>query len=422
MIKAESFSEPMEDFKEIETAAAGKKKYGIIIKNHFVPLMYVLVISGYGLMSYIPDLIGVDSRLATVPYWALVDFIALIIIVVSWHKKLHEAGGAAFRFFMFFWFIYLIRVIYSVTVTPPHLLGREDYIYLTFGIGVCFLPSLSLFTAPSSRALKWLPNILCLTLSIVCLMSIGNMQIYQIGGRLWANSVFNAISLGHVAVSLSIVSLFNLFFETNEKRWWHNILYVASLFLSIYVLLSAGSRGPLVAILFTIPLCLFATANRSRISHYIKMVLLILIVASTTPLFLEDVTHSGGSITQRVTYLDSTSVTDDIRFLLLEESMREFIKNPFIGSSLDIPGLGYPHNTVAEAFIATGLLGGIPFLAILTIGIVSAFRLFKSKSPNSWIGLLFIQYLIAGMFSGTLYTNYHFWCLYSATVITTKRH
>ena len=185
MIKAESFSEHIEDCKHIESVAASEGKSGSRIKDYLVPFMYILAISGYGLMSYIPDLLGVDSRQATVPYWALVDIISFVIIIVSWHKHLHQAHGAAFRFFMFFWFIYLIRVIYNVTVIPPHLLGREPYIYLTFSIGVCLLPSLSLFTAPSSHALKWLPNIVLLTLSIVCLMSLGNMQIYQIGGRLW---------------------------------------------------------------------------------------------------------------------------------------------------------------------------------------------------------------------------------------------
>jgi hypothetical protein len=61
--------------------------------------------------------------------------------------------------------------------------------------------------------------------------------------------------------------------------------------------------------------------------------------------------------------------------------------------------------------MATGILGGIPFVALIFIGIYRSFRLLKAQHPSSWIVLLFLQMIVFGSFSTGLYSSQDLWAL-----------
>jgi O-antigen ligase len=113
--------------------------------------------------------------------------------------------------------------------------------------------------------------------------------------------------------------------------------------------------------------------------------------------------------------------TDNAREKLLKKGFDAFIDNPFFGKSMLFDkGLfkgSYPHNLIIEAFMATGLLGGLFFLFYIIKCFKISIKLIINNSQISWISLFFFQFLIFAMFSGNLFKSYLFW--YSSILIIT---
>lgn len=76
----------------------------------------------------------------------------------------------------------------------------------------------------------------------------------------------------------------------------------------------------------------------------------------------------------------------------------------------------HPHNVVVEAFLAMGVSGGVLFCFALSYCTLRALRLVFSRDSWSWIGFLFLQYLVFGMLSGSLYQSEQFWCLMALVI------
>ena len=75
----------------------------------------------------------------------------------------------------------------------------------------------------------------------------------------------------------------------------------------------------------------------------------------------------------------------------------------------------YPHNLIVEAFMATGLLGGLIFL-YLNFRVLQLVHLMKD-TEKFWLGLLFIQFFIFSMFSGNLYTSFFYWIFLTLVLV-----
>lgn len=102
------------------------------------------------------------------------------------------------------------------------------------------------------------------------------------------------------------------------------------------------------------------------------------------------------------------------------DAINQFFDHPVTGSALvELNSGQYPHNWIIEAFMTTGILGGFIFLIILSTGLVFACRLVRGPAAVRWLGLLYVQYLMGGMFSGGFYFDYTFWCI-TATVFASN--
>jgi len=392
-----------------------KSQRDILTQDVLVPIFYVLVLTGFAFISFLPGLLRVNTRSVTVPFRALVVAFALLIILRSLSSKVIVRGWTV-RFFGLFWIIYLIRML-SDTYLFPVSLGRPRNEFWLFGLGITMLPAVALLSRLSITGSRRASRSLYIALIMVSFLSILNFSNAFEDGRLSGNLVTNAIELGHLGASLSIISAW-FFVDRSRDVSISRAVLLITMVLGLTITILAGSRGPILGlIVVAVIMFLYSTEARSKL----RIIVILALVAVIIPLLVTMTLDLGGSLLGRIEYLrDYDNFQNDRRIILWSEAWRLYLENPILGSSLDIPGMGYPHNIIIEGFMATGTFGGLLLVAIVISGSRAMLRLVSTGSPAAWIGLLFIQYLVGALFSGTLYDDSQFWYLYAGVIAASQ--
>jgi O-antigen ligase len=98
-------------------------------------------------------------------------------------------------------------------------------------------------------------------------------------------------------------------------------------------------------------------------------------------------------------------------------AITQFMENPIFGSGMAEQETGdYPHNLWIEAFMATGVVGGVAMLVVTLKALKACMLVIKTQRQGAWVGLIFLQYLVAGLFSGAIWGSTAFWCFAVGTV------
>jgi O-antigen ligase len=258
-------------------------------------------------------------------------------------------------------------------------------------------------------------------LSVISLVTLnrglsGGDVAFAHSGRLTGTDTSNPITLGHYGATLGLLSLYLLVRAKGRTRK-SSVLFVGSLLLGTMIVILSASRGPLFALLIgatVLAFCLPPSRHRFTIRVLFALLALSLVLFYTN--LSPFVTGLGGSMEQR---LRSTKISDqtagqDIRVGLWERAITTAMDNPALGYGIDLPDEGYPHNIALEAFVSLGVIGGTLFLALLAACVVRSVAFLRSSDDRSWIGLLFIQFTVAAMLSGALFTVAEFWCFCAA--------
>ena len=65
-------------------------------------------------------------------------------------------------------------------------------------------------------------------------------------------------------------------------------------------------------------------------------------------------------------------------------------------------------------------IGGLLFLGVVIVGTAAAVRKLVQSTETAWIAMLFLQYLLGAMVSGSLYSSAQMWVLMAFVVATTS--
>ncbi|NJM21276.1 MAG: O-antigen ligase family protein [Richelia sp. SM1_7_0] len=253
-------------------------------------------------------------------------------------------------------------------------------------------------------------------------------RIFVEQGRL-GNEILNPISIGHQSVSLALIclerlSIINRLNKSNVKESKRNnifyvIINISLMIFGISLVIFAASRSPIIAIFICGSLFLIKLQRQGfNIFKTISFIVVLIVVVNFALGFALD---SGSSLLERFASTLNGDEFYDGRFIqrpeLYQMAMQLINDNLATGYGLEIPHIGYPHNLILEAFLSTGLFGGCLFVIIYVYALVKSIKLFfNRKSSWGWLGLLYIQYAIGGMFSGNLYGYYIFWYLLFAII------
>ena len=345
-------------------------------------------------------------------------FLSLIIITKGVLRKDKFIFSAKLWPFYLFFFLYIFRLIWDLFIDPipffgqnldPETIKSQSY-YMSQFLGIVFVPTIGVLfldikKVNQEKLLNYIYNtlLLFLTFSIYSLYQVLDQDQYC---ARCTTLTISELTYGNYGSMLSIFSIYRLI--NIEKS--NNYISIIGFSVGIITIMSSGSRSPFLGMVLIIVYMLFQKLNFTKFFltlSFITIILynfiidLLLIVNSFIPNTFAD------RILLAFTYLDEGSTRGD----LISAGLNEFLQSPFFGSGFLIqtsPMQGsYPHNLIIEALMSTGMFGGLIFLYL----IVSVFKLIllNRNTDQEWIGILFIQFFIFGLFSGNLFTSIFFW-------------
>lgn len=390
-------------------------------------LMLVLGLAGFPLVASFSTVVSTSSTPFSIGLRISILAVSMLIILYAFSRK-HTffIGGWLGALWFLFWGAYFVRIFYE-TIFRASILFREPAEYWYWALGACMIPSTIMLTKVRSeayqRAYKWsFALLICVAFAVVIFggteVSTEFGESYDIG-RLHLESL-NPIYAGHAGLSLLLLSVWSIMFNKHKMSLNQWIIRLIPVLLGIYVMVAAASRGPIVA-LFCVICFYFLSVNFRKSSRLLAFAVIICVLGYVFATLLEE----SGQF-QMLSRIENTFSGDDAavtgRQVAISGAFLQFLSSPIVGSALEEKITGfYPHNVVLESFMATGIIGGLPFITLITIGFFSAYRLFKCRSDNAWVALIFIQYMIAAQFSGAIYNSNVMW-MYLAATISVQRN
>ncbi len=395
---------------------------GALSLTNLQAVLITLALVGYPLVATLATALSLNGSAPAIAMRAAVLTLSILLIApaISRLKRHHLKYLSVFAIF---WVTYLMRMAADTTYEADQL-SKPASEYWIWAVGVCLIPALALVgvspasTMPKAFKLTWL----ALGTSAGLAILFGSTIVTRLDGtqtdtgRLALESL-NPISAGHLGASLVILSGWYWWTEKGPKAIFRAASLLGMLAGS-YLLISSASRGPLIALLCVIAIILLTFRLRKLIKIAIAAGL---IAAALLPPLFSVIDLESLALAARI--VASTS-GEDLSVASRQDSFlgawNQFLSNPLLGDFLEERSTGYyPHNIVIEAFMATGLTGGLTLLAISIIATWKAFRLVKLKSPYAWAALIYIQYLAGAQLSGAIYGASIFWA-FSVLMIFTQ--
>lgn len=358
------------------------------------------------LVTFIPDILGITPEVVVYPFWALKAALAFWVIL-KYRKKIYHLDFGE-QLFLFVAFVYLANMVIDIFMQnyPIGMGSVRDLVGFCLSILIAFsFRSDSAFY--SNKGFVVFVGTLSVGLIIAFFMARESPA--PLVNRFDANSTVNTINYGQMGCALCLMAVFGFF----KKRFkWSYPLFVALFCLGALSIMKAGSRSPIVVLMLVSVLYTFS--RQGFLKGLAISFFLVFMVWLSLDLLVEVGESIDSGLAERVISAvekKETSGRDEI----YANTWNIITKSPLFGDFYLIPsGMAkgyYPHNFFLEAFMTTGLLGGIPFVIMVVISLIKSYRLLKTEHDSSWLVLLFLQLLVYGMFSSALYTSQDFWAL-----------
>jgi O-antigen ligase len=363
----------------------------------------IFALAGFGLVSFVPDITGVDVRIVTISYRALIFLISALLILFA---LANLKGKLLVKFTSLLSILLITAYLFRLSGDAQFNFGRSLSEIMIIAIGVSFIPAIALSTLKNNKIILKASNILIVCFVLIAFLAVFNGLIKGYDYRLSGNSVLNPITLGHFAASgIILITIKWLTLRGVRVSYMDKMWLMSSLLILFTALFMAGSRGPVLALFLTLGYYLssrFIHILRKKLFGVIAILTLIIIVVN--------------SFEQVFTLFSNRMIIDigdgqeggEARVLLWINGVKIFLQYPFFGNQTTTL-MGYPHNIMIEILMSTGVVGGIAFLMIIAHAIKKVHLLNKSHSMLIWPGLLFFQHLTGSLLSGTLYSSNDLW-------------
>lgn len=245
--------------------------------------------------------------------------------------------------------------------------------------------------------------------SALVLLKVGTLTLTGSEGRL-ESGITGPIGLGHVAASGLLICLCILGAQPVIPLRAGLIATTAPL--CLFLLIRAASRSPIVALIFVSVLLLVC----SVISRNIKMLSVFLCAGMLASVAAYTLKPDETANTERI-YLHWENYfnldTSSGRDVLFPAAWEQFKAHPWTGNALEEQDVGdhlyYPHNIFIEAFMSTGIFGGIALAFTGLLGLGIALWIFCAQPHLSWLAAVHLQLLTLANLSGCVATSCGYW-------------
>lgn len=379
--------------------------------NHF---LFVSGIIGFYLVAAIASVVSIQSTPLSIGMRATVAITACLVIF-SWRRITFRGNGGVILFLMLvFWCIYLYRITIYTTLNPSRNL-YAGYYYWLWAIGASFFPGIALALSSVKFDKTKMFLFFYLTLFVIGILTFREASslvlidgLVQERGRIQLDSL-NPISIGRIgALSLALSMWFFFYFPYEKRKFSLTFIVGLQVVLGAYLLINSGSRGPLIALLATMLMMFLALPRRRMITNFaacfLTLPLLFLAIRVSDPVSLDV------ALARIISGIEMSDPASLGRMNSYMGALEAFAASPWWGFGFEEPRTGfYPHNSVIEAFLSTGICGGIIFFGLIFFSTLKSFSLLQEKSTASWIVVVFVIYLVQSFFSGSLYQSYGLW-------------
>lgn len=362
------------------------------------------------LVTFIPDIIGMDAMAIRLGFWGLKVILAFWLI--------SKSRDILFRFsrwenlVLIIYLIYGVNIFIDVFITPlPVTKGMNGIIDFT-GFAVILVLLLSFRFDPayhSKQSFSFFTISLTIGLILAYFFAIENLTLDASHVRYDANSTVNSIGYGQSGCALALVSIFGLI---NYKKNWVRILFILSFIIGMLSIAKAGSRSPVVVL--ALVMTFYFMARLGSVQGLIIVCILVTLMFLFIGPILEIMSLIGSNLADRLVSMVENKESSG-RDEIWKNVLNIIADSPVFGAYYVVPsGLGkglYPHNFILEIFMGTGFVGGFPFLVMVFYSLSKSYKLIHIKHPSTWIIILYLQMIVFGMFSTSLYSSQDFWVL-----------
>lgn len=377
------------------------------MKNIYSSILFALILMGYPIAAGITGYFSIEINLLSIIYRIIVLMGAVILTFSSYFIERPKFGYGILIGILFVLY-YSIRMYLEWMLNPlgSKIPWDDFWIFLLL---VCLIPAIPFIWRRNLPEENFTINtimvlgVIGLTLNFYSVLQVKMIAVDDLlfGGRLESDRL-NPISYGHLAVTTTLIGLWSII----SKRKL-SILATLATILGVLGIASSGSRGPVLSFVFCLALLLIYL--KIEINYWKILFATIALVALNEIFF-------AGYIDE--IYLSSrvaeSMFEDQARYEIYIEAYRTFLDNILTGAGYPLDT--YPHNIILEAFMSSGVVGGILITATLLVGLVAAMRNL-SENIYSWVSLIFIQYLIFSMVSSSIYYSNILWMLWVCVVV-----
>lgn len=372
---------------------------------HFSVNLY----SVFLIVTFIPDIVGINNSLVKYFFWVVRLVLALWIIYKDYRSIFRLS---LFEFlFVILALIYTTNLFIDVFLDPvPTLKNSGVTDFIGFCIGIILALSFrhdSAFHSERSFQFFWVS--LTFGLIVAYFLAIENTHLDVSNVRYDANSTINTIMYGQTGCALSLISLFGF---VHYKKALLKILFALTFVVGLLSIAKAGSRSPVVVLALVSIFYMIARLGKVKGLLILSTVVGLILININAIIGL--LSSMGSSLAVRLTSMIQDRETSG-RDVIYANVLSIIEESPIFGSYYLIPsGIGaggYPHNYFLEVFMATGAVGGGIFLALVLYSLFKSYNLIRTQHFSGWIIVLYLQILVYGMFSTGLYTSQDFWIL-----------
>lgn len=383
------------------------------VNNFLSTINLILIVVGYALLTTLffsgtKAEIENISQSVTIPYRAVCLLIMLAVIFFNIKRNIKPIT-LSFFFLCLFWVFWIFRIFYDLYIDNINVNIANQLWLFIFGICTPALVSVakSINNINFELAFKWIWALMAITLIITMFSNQALISTADDNVRVDGNLALNTISFGNLGVSAFILSLYKLKKEKISKLFQLVVVVIAVL--SVYSTLRAGSRGPIINLIFVVAFWFFSTRKQIAAGIFGLAIIILLLF-----LFQDFILNILGDISPIIEYrfrqtIGGTGDSDIERQLLRENAINLFQSSPFIGEQFAVldskGGFAYAHNIFLDALMALGVIGFFVILYVVVSAFRGAFFMLKNNNQPGWIGLLLVQQIVSNMFSGAFYQD-----------------
>jgi O-antigen ligase len=253
-------------------------------------------------------------------------------------------------------------------------------------------------------------------LGMLAMIAIGvgsyySLRTYNAGSRL-STDVLNPITIGEAGALLFILATSITTDQAHllKRLAWRGFQYlIAALGLVVCVL--SASKGPIVGVAAIIVLLtVFRSPQATNMERARGLFVLTMVagLVAAGAAFLSG--HGLLALYERFSEIGADQSTA-MRLVAWRGALGQFDASPLLGDAfVENYTRFYPHNDILEAMMTTGIVGLVLLMVLLLAGLDGVYNLTRDLRTR-WIAFVFVQQLISGLVSGSLYFSQRFWLI-----------